>query len=126
MLTYGLVAMLYLFFGSTPSEIQATLTVIVTYDPDGNGQREGVGEGRLIQVSQNGSFIEIGSTDKNSSHTFFLDPGVYKIEAFVSASHFFYRWECIDYLYLESNGDIIELKCRERFFISIPFITDWS
>lgn len=111
------------------AETQQTLQVTVVYDPDGDGQAEGVPYGTIVYINKDNSIEEQygytgNSTAGDSVALFNVTPGTWTIESYPKSTRLFFVWVCRTRTVVQIFNDYVFLPCEEKFFIRIPFIND--
>lgn len=129
LLTLGLMLVLLAFWDTAKAQEpeqspDSDLYVTVLYDPDGDGQDEGVGGGIPVYIRESGSNqIYAGFTQEGTSTASFkVFQRTYIIEAYPPQTKLFYIWVCQTSRNVDSTTEFVILRCVEQFFMRIPII----
>lgn len=101
---------------------RAVLNVIVLYDRPGEENDEGVGSGTIVKIRESGSLESfLNLTDDNSATKFSVFYRTYIVEAFPPQTRLFFRWVCLDSVFVDSPDEYLILECQEKFFVHLPW-----
>ena len=105
-----------------PEQPQAVLSVVVIYDGNHDGVQEGVGLGVPVLVRESGTAQEtLNYTDNDSRARFVVNLRTYIANAYPRQTRLFYVWMCFGSVHVDEPGEVLTLRCVERFFMRLPW-----